>query len=239
MILGYIRVSTVDQAGDEKTSLQVQENVIMGYAQMNGLSKFDVQIYKDAGVSGSTRMKNRDGGSKLLEYVQAGDTVVASKMDRIFRSSIDALETIEFLKAKGAHLVLFDMGTQSVMRDGPSKLFFSMLAAFAEFERGRIVERITTGKYQKKKKGGHVGGVAPYGYKIVGRGPNAKLEIEPEEQRVVEMIRERIKASHDVFFSPAKTVKEFAELGIKTRTGKNFQNVQIRRIARDVRAQTC
>jgi DNA invertase Pin-like site-specific DNA recombinase len=114
-----------------------------------------------------------------------------------------------------------------------------MLAAFAEFERGRIVERITTGKYLKKKKGGHVGGEAPYGYRIVGRGPNAVLEADPEEQKVVEMIRERIKNAHDVFFSPSKTVKEFKELDIKTRTGKHFQNCQIRRIAEAVRAQTC
>lgn len=234
----YARVSTHEQAMDNKTSLQEQENIGMMYAQTQGLSKFDVQVYVDTGVSGSTRMKTRPAGSRLLETVQPDDTVIASKMDRIFRSSIDALETIEFLKARGAHLILFDMGTQSVMRDGPSKLFFSMLAAFAEFERGRIVERITQGKHLKKKKGGYAGGNAPYGMRKVGHGPHSMLEPDPEQIRIFGLIKERLDIRPHDFFSPRLTAKEFADMGIVNPRGKPYKSNHIARMAEIVKAKS-
>lgn len=227
----YCRVSTVEQATDNKTSLQEQEAVGMMYANLQGLSKFDVQVYADTGVSGSTPMKTRPAGTKLLEAVQPDDTVIASKMDRIFRSSIDALETVEFLKSKGVHLILFDMGMQSVMRDGPSKLFFSMLAAFAEFERGRIVERITTGKFLKKKRGGYAGGNIPYGMKKVGQGQHSMLEPDPEQQKIFKLIKERV----DV--EPRLIARELTKLGILSRAGNPFTSTQIARMANIVRTQ--
>jgi len=226
MILGYARVSTLEQAVANKTSLQEQERAINAYAQSQGVGKYDVQIYSDAGVSGGSKMLSRPGGQQLLEAVTAGDTVVASKMDRIFRSSIDALETVEALKEKGAHLVLLDMGTQSVMRDGPSKLFFSMLAAFAEFERGRIVERITSGKLLKKKKGGHIGGEAPYGWRIEGSGQAAVLVEEPAEQDVIKLVQARVKKG----MTPWAIAREFRDMGIKTRSGRDFDHTQIKRV---------
>lgn len=227
----YARVSTVEQATDNKTSLQEQENIGMTFAQMNGFSKFDIQVYADTGVSGSTKLKTRPAGAKLLEAVLPDDTVIASKMDRIFRSSIDALETVEFLKAKGAHLVLFDMGTQSVMRDGPSKLFFSMLAAFAEFERGRILERITTGKFLKKKKGGYAGGNIPYGMRKVGEGQHSMLEPDPEQHKIFSMIRKRLDDE------PRAIAHDFTKAGILSRAGKPFTSTQIARMAEIVKTE--
>lgn len=234
----YCRVSTAEQAADHKTSLGEQENVGMMYAQMQGLTKFDVQVYRDIGVSGAARMKMREEGSKLLEAVQEGDTVIASKMDRIFRSSIDALQVVEFLKAKGVHLILFDMGTQSVMRDGPSKLFFSMLAAFAEFERGRIVERITTGKYLKKRKGGYTGGHAPYGTRKVGHGQSSMLEPDPEQMKIFGLIKERLAIRPHDFFSPRLTAHEFTKMGILNPKGKPYKSNHIARMAEIVKAQS-
>lgn len=232
----YTRVSSHEQATDNKTSLQEQENIGMMYAQMQGLSKFDVQVYADKGVSGSTKMSFRPEGSRLLETVQAGDTVIASKMDRIFRSAIDALATVEALKTKSVDLVLFDMGIQSVFRDGPAKLFFTMLAAFAEFERGRIVERITTGKYLKKKRGGYAGGNAPYGMRKVGHGQHAMLEPDPEQHRIFGLIEKRMTES-GVFFSTRLTAKEFAEKGIVNPRGKPYKSNHIARMADIVRAR--
>jgi DNA invertase Pin-like site-specific DNA recombinase len=234
----YCRVSTAEQSADHKTSLQEQENIGMMYAQSQGLSKFDVQVYVDSGVSGSCKMKTRPAGEKLLAAIQEGDTVIAAKMDRIFRSSIDALQTIEFLKAKGVHLILFDMGTQSVMRDGPSKLFFSMLAAFAEFERGRIVERITLGKYFKMKKGGYVGGNAPYGMRKVGQGQHSMLEPDPEQLRIFGLIKERLDIRPHDFFSPRLTAQEFAKMGIVNPKGKPYKSNHIARMAEIVKAQS-
>ena len=233
----YCRCSTAEQGSDAKTSLQEQENIGVMFAQMQGLSKFDVQVYVDSGISGSTKMSFRPEGSKLLEAVAEGDTVIASKMDRMFRSSIDALQTVELLKAKGVHLVLFDMGTQSVMRDGPSKLFFSMLAAFAEFERGRIVERITLGMQLKKKRGGWTGGRGvPYGMKVVGHGQHARLEPDPEQQPVFDRVRREIE-EYDGQFSLPRLAAKMKNEGLVSRSGKPFKPVQIERIARIVKGE--
>lgn len=233
----YARCSTAEQCSDDKTSLQQQEAVGMLYAQTLGLSKFDVQIYVDTGISGSTRMKTRPAGSELLEAVQEGDTVIASKMDRMFRSSIDALETVETLKGKKVDLVLFDMGTQSVMRDGPSKLFFAMLAAFAEFERGRIVERIQLGIHHKRKRGGYTGGRnIPYGMKVVGKGPAAKLVEDPDQARIFDLIATQMEKKGQ-FFSANGVAKELAAQGVVNRQGKPYKSNHIARMATIVKAR--
>lgn len=238
MLFAYCRVSTHEQATDNKTSLQEQEGVCMMYAQSQGLTKYDVQVYVDRGISGTTRLKTRPEGSKMLAAMQPGDTIIAAKLDRIFRSSADALETVDTLKAKGVHLILFDMGTQSVMRDGPSKLFFSMLAAFAEFERGRMVERITIGLHLKKRNGGFTGGRVPYGMKLVDdrRGTNAMLEPDPEQKPHLDLIRDELRR-HGSQWSVRDTRRLFARLKIYSRTGKPYKNIQINRMADIVRRQ--
>src|SRR4051812_4264613 len=100
MILGYCRVSTAEQAQDDRTSLPEQENVIYGYAMTQGVDRFGVQIYRDEGVSARIHLEDRPKGGKLLKDAVAGDIIVASKMDRIFRSARDALEVVDHCKAK-------------------------------------------------------------------------------------------------------------------------------------------
>jgi DNA invertase Pin-like site-specific DNA recombinase len=228
MILGYIRVSTADQAQDDRTSLPEQENVIYGYAMTQGIDRFGVQIYSDAGVSARTPLKFRPKGEELLKDAQPGDTIIASKMDRIFRSARDALETVDHCKSVGIKLVLFDMGIQPVTDEGMSRMFFTMLAAFAEFERARIRERMIQGKAAKVKKGGHIGGEPPYGYQVVGEGRSAVLQEHPGEQEVINAIRDKV---HFQFFSNPGMARELNERGLRNRTGKPFAAYQVQRIA--------
>lgn len=225
MILGYCRVSTTEQAADGTTSLQEQERIIRGYAMTKGITAFDLQIYVDSGVSGSIALRNRPAGEELLEAVKPGDIVVASKLDRIFRNSLDALWTYNEFKNKGIHLVLFDMGVQPITDDGGlSKVFFSIMSAFADHERERIRERILDGKRAKKLKGGHTGGVAPFGYRVVGQRREARLEIDEHEQ---EIVREIAALRHLPI--PA-LVRQINAKGLKTRKGKPFIYAQVERI---------
>jgi len=90
--------------------------------------------------------------------------IVASKLDRMFRSARDALNQAEDLHKQGVDIVLMDVSTDPVMSSACGKLFFSMLASFAEFERMRIRERIAEGKTGKRACGGHAGGEAPCGW---------------------------------------------------------------------------
>src|SRR5208282_1591755 len=231
MILGYCRVSTVEQAADNRTSLDEQERIIRGIAMVRGIDKMDVTIYKDPGISGAVPLRFRPEGKKLLDEMKEGDVVVASKLDRMFRAASDALQCAERMKEAGVQLILVDMGADPVTGNGMAKCFFTMAAAFAELERSTIAERMANGKAAKKAKGGHTGGEAAYGLRIIGHGRDAKIEINEQEQETAQLIVRLRKRGE----SWSKIQKRLAKDGLKTRTGKDFQIVQLRRVVNHAR----
>lgn len=223
MILGYVRCSTAEQA--DGSTLQEQERTIRGYAMHKGASAYDLQIYTDAGVSGSIHLQWRPAGRDLLEMVKPGDTVIAAKLDRMFRNSLDALKIFTDFKQRGIHLVLFDLGVEPITNDtGMSKVIFQVMAAFADHERDRIRERILDGKRAKKLRGGHTGGEAPYGFRIVGAKRDARLEPVEAEQQVIKRVVE-LRNHGPIYIS-----RQLKLEGIMTRTGKPFHMVQVQRI---------
>jgi hypothetical protein len=80
------------------------------------------------------------------------DTVIAPKLDRLFRSALDALVVVEDLKRRGVALHLLDLGGD-ISGNGLSKLFLIIAAAFAEAERDRIKERVSQSKADQKARG--------------------------------------------------------------------------------------
>lgn len=224
MLLGYLRVSTFEQARDDRTSLAEQERVIKGMAMAMGIGQFDLQIYCDPGVSGSIALEDRPEGGKLYADAKRGDTVVASKLDRLFRDALDAQNVYKEFKKRGVHLILYDMGVEPVTKDGMSKFFFTMLSAFADLERCRIGERMMDGKAAKKRAGGHIGGDAPYGFRKIGEGRAARLEPDPDEQKIVKVVND------NCYKTPGGVHRILRSQGLKTRTGKDFQIVQVKRL---------
>jgi putative DNA-invertase from lambdoid prophage Rac len=225
MILGYIRVSTDQQANADRSSLQTQTDIIEGFARTRGVDKYGVQIFTDAGVSGAVKLASRPAGADLLAAMAAGDTVIASKLDRMFRSASDALNMLELFKSKGVHLVLFDMGHDPVTGDGTARLLFIILAAVADMERTRIKERTAEGRKAKKAKGGPVGTV-PFGYKKVGEGRMALLEPNLEEQIVANLMRQWYQGKMSL---PAIS-QELAAQGMLSRAGTPYTPMSIRRV---------
>jgi DNA invertase Pin-like site-specific DNA recombinase len=223
-IFGYSRVSTAEQAADNRTSLASQEQAIKGVGMIHGIEP--VEIYSDPGVSGGVPLAERPAGARLTAALQPGVLVVASKLDRIFRSASDALQTVDVWKRRGVDLVLVDCGADPVSSNGASKLFFGILASVAEFERGRIRERMLEGKAGKKARGGHAGGLAPYGYRIVGSGRAAMLEIDEGEQGVVRYIHE-LRAQR---LTIRAVVDRLTGEGITLRNGSPFRINQVHRI---------
>lgn len=234
MLLGYARVSTAEQAADDRSSLESQEKIIRGYAMAKGFSQFDTSVYIDPGVSATIPLRNRPSGARLLEDAKAGDTVIASKLDRMFRSANDALNMVEIFKEKKIDLVLFDLGSDPVNGSGISQFFFTIIAAVAQLERTMIRERMTSGKKAKKAKGGHIGGKTPYGFKVVGTGREARLELVPEEQKVVAAVRELL--ADRPYLPVSHTARELTEKGLTARNGKPFWPQQVSRIMEQVRA---
>src|SRR5216684_845626 len=212
MILGYRRASTADQCKDDRSSLKVQTDVIEGFARTRGVDKWGVQIFTDAGVSGATKLAKREGGEDLLKTMQHGDTVIASKLDRMFRSASDAIDMFEVFKAKGVELVLFDISNEPIST-GVGKLIMTILAAVADMERIRIKERTADGRRANKK---------------VGQGRASTIEINQDEAEIVNRM-------HDLYHSrkhPSydSMVKQLAKEGMLSRAGKPFTSMAVRRL---------
>jgi DNA invertase Pin-like site-specific DNA recombinase len=232
MLLGYARVSTVEQAADNRYSLEGQEKIIRGYAMAKGFSQFETSVYIDPGVSASIPLRLRPSGQRLLEDAKAGDCIIASKLDRMFRSASDALNMVEIFKEKKIDLVLFDLGSEPINSSGIAQFFFTIIAAVAQLERTMIRERMTSGKKAKKAKGGHIGGKTPYGYKVVGSGREARLEAVEEEQKVIAAVKEIV--ADRPYLTGAYVAKQITDAGLTARNGKPFFPMQVHRIIQQV-----
>jgi len=139
---GYARVSTADQCPQ---------------AQVEHLEAAGVdQVFTDHGVSGAK--DERPALDQLREILQAGDTVVTVKADRLFRSLESMLAQ---LKAWEAEEITFECLDQPVMsttdKSASGKLVRALLAAVADFERDLIRERTMEGRQRAKARGVRMG----------------------------------------------------------------------------------
>lgn len=87
---------------------------------------------------------------KLLQTVQAGDSLVVTKLDRFARSTQDALNTIKILFEKGVRINVLNLGV--IENTSTGRLIFTIFSAFADFERDLIVERTREGKEIAKQR---------------------------------------------------------------------------------------
>jgi DNA invertase Pin-like site-specific DNA recombinase len=223
MMYGYVRCSTAEQSTDDKTSLQNQERTCRAAATLRG-GEIE-EMFSDPGISGSVPLFSRPGGGLLLSVLQEGDTIISAKMDRIFRSTSDALQSVEALQKRNIGVVLVDIGVDAVTESGTSKLFFSILAAVAEFERFRIAERNREGRRGKASRGGFIGGEAPYGYTVRGKGSSAVLETDHHELRIISLISD-LRGTHSL----RHVARELERRGIANRDGRPFHPQTLQRI---------
>jgi putative DNA-invertase from lambdoid prophage Rac len=185
---GYCRVSTVKQS-DEGESLEVQERKIQGYATMQGLTVD--RVFVERGVSGSKPLSERPEGTVLLSGLQEGDTIITAKLDRMFRSALDALHILGELKDRKVSLHMIDLGGD-VTGNGISKLVFTILSAVAEAERDRIRERVKETKDDQKRRNRFLGGRLPFGWTVVRDdvdGPGGELVEVPGQQAAIRKMR--------------------------------------------------
>ena len=121
-------------------------------AQQEALVKLGVppdRIYTDKGLTGSNRQ--RPGLDQALAAVRSGDTLVVPKLDRLARSVPDAHQIADALQTRGVKLAL---GTSLYDPADPmGKMFFNVLATFAEFEGDLIRLRTHEGMAIARAKG--------------------------------------------------------------------------------------
>lgn len=161
---GYLRVSTEKQAS-EGVSLSAQERVLTGMAMQHG-SKI-AAFFREDGVSGAVHLSDRPQGRALLDQLQKGDVILATRLDRLFRSAFDALRTLEDFKAKGVRVIFGDIGDTDSTN---GKLMLTILAGVAEAERGIIRERVRAVKRAQNGAGRYLGGRIPFGHEVAPDG---------------------------------------------------------------------
>jgi DNA invertase Pin-like site-specific DNA recombinase len=181
-VYGYTRVSTGRQA-EEGESLGSQQRTIEGYAMMHGL-KID-HVFVERGVSGSKKLTDRPEGAKLLAGLKPGDVVLTPKLDRMFRSALDALDVLAQLQKAGISLHMIDLGGD-VTGNGISKLVFTILSAVAEAERDRIRERIRDVKTDQRSRSRYLGGKVPFGWIV---GADGSLVVNEAQQIAIARMR--------------------------------------------------
>jgi putative DNA-invertase from lambdoid prophage Rac len=115
----------------------------------------------ERGVSGSRPLGERPEGSALLEALRPGGVVITPKLDRMFRSALDALGVLGDLKDRGVTLRMIDLGGD-VTGNGVSKLVFTILSAVAE------AERVAEVKADQRARGRFLGGSVPFGWRREG-----------------------------------------------------------------------
>lgn len=165
-VFGYVRVSTDNQA-EFGASLADQQERVEAYATSMGLEMN--RVFVEAGISGGKGFSTRPKGTELDAQLRSGDMVVATKLDRMFRSASDALKVVEDWQRRGIHLFLMDIGGD-VTGNGVAKLVFSILAAVAEMERSRLSERVRSVKQHLTKQGRFTGGKIATGYVVSADG---------------------------------------------------------------------
>ena len=178
--IGYCRVSTEDQA-KEGVSLDNQKSKIEAYCQLKDLEL--TEIVADAGIS--AKNLKRPGVQKVLRLARKKqvDAIVVYKLDRIFRSTTDALEITKLFEKWGVsfHSIEETLDTQSAM----GRFFFTLTAALAEMERRIIGERTKAALSHKRSRNEKTGGDVPYGYDLTPAGILIKNDT---EQKVIKTI---------------------------------------------------
>jgi DNA invertase Pin-like site-specific DNA recombinase len=145
----YVRVST------DRQTVENQLRELRQIAERRGWEV--VTEYHDAGVSGAKSRDDRPGLDEMLKDAQRRrfDVIMAWAIDRLGRSLIDLLGTIQALEACGVDLYLDQQSIDTTTPAG--RLMFQITGAFAEFERSMIRQRIRAGLKRAKEAGKRLG----------------------------------------------------------------------------------
>ena len=222
--VGYCRVSSEEQAR-EGVSLDAQAERIRAYCLAHGWTL--VGTITDAGKSGKNL--RRPGVLEVLSLVgtngkpPAVDVVVVAKLDRLTRSTKDALDLCERLQKRGVALVSLSESIDTTTAAG--KMFYTMLAAFAEFFRGVIVENTREGLAEVRRQGRKTGGPPPFGYRV---GTGAVLVPVGTEQAALQEC-ERLRLSG---MGPRRIAAALNARGYRRRDGGAWGPTHVARIAK-------
>lgn len=146
MYYGYARCSTNEDRQD--ISRQVRELKLLGVKE--------AEIYREYESAGK---KYRTELARLLQAVSQGDSIYATEVSRITRSTKQLCEFVEFAKEKKIRLVFgsFVVDCTGSTLDPFVEATLKIIGVFAEIERNIIAERVKSGMRNAKAKGKRIG----------------------------------------------------------------------------------
>ena len=161
----------------------------------------------------------------LRERAKAGDydVLLVAKLDRLSRDypSLAAFE--RELQKVGVEVV--SVAEQN--GDGAFAEFIrGQVALLAQFERAMILDRVSAGKAIARKRGRHVHGAIPFGYRSKGRG---ELEVVDEQAEVIRRIFQAVKSGD----SPARVARDLNADGVASPKGSGWSRQGITRMIRN------
>lgn len=216
--VAYIRVSTDEQA-KHGYSIAAQEEKLKAFCISQGWELVG-EPFIDDGYS--AKDLNRPKFQMMMDQIKQGgiDVLLVYRLDRLTRSVLDLYE---ILKVLDAHDCKFKSATEIYdTTNAMGRLFITLVAAIAQWERENTAERVQLGMEKKTKLGIWKGGTPPYGYKIIDK----KLIIDKDEEPLIKYIFQLSKSLG--FFTIAK---KLTEQGFTTRKGGDWHVDTVRDIA--------
>ncbi|HEV2691991.1 MAG TPA: recombinase family protein [Verrucomicrobiae bacterium] len=213
----WIRVSTEDQAQGD--SPEHHEERARSYAKSRGWEV--MEIYDLAGQSGKSVMDHPECKRMMKDVVRGHITgLIFSKLARLSRSRRELEDFGDFFPKHNADLVSLSEAIDTSTAGG--RMFFHLLAVFAQWEREEIAERVTASVLTRAKLGKSINGTAPYGYQWKDR----KLVIKDDEAA----IRRKAYELFAKYRRKGQVAKELNGAGYRTREKNIWRDTSIQRI---------
>ncbi len=227
-LIGAVRLSHLT---DETTSPERQREQITLTAKARGDTLID--IAEDLDTSGAVSAWNRDLAPWLTEpdKIEAWDSVIVAKLDRLTRSLLDFQRLLEWCKANNKGIVSvtegFDLSTPY------GRMMANTLIMYAEFERERMSERRAEAFRLLKTRGWWNGGSYPYGWQPMKVKDHWELEPNEAQVAVIERMAQDILDGK----SANQICKELVAKNVPSQRGGKWQPTTMLNILRDEAAR--